>query len=360
MIHYVKGNLLESNAEALVNTVNTVGVMGKGIALQFKESFPMNYRVYRNACQKKEFNIGDILIVKDSNLMVGPKLIVNFPTKTHWRMPSDYSYIQKGLLTLRKEIENRHIRSIAIPPLGTHNGGLDWLVVKQMIEKALAGLDCEIMLYEPSDAIIEKLKKEKVKLTPARAMLLSMLGDMNVNGEVASVFAAEKIIYFMQRFGAKNFFRIEFKPYWYGPYSGGKVAHVLYYMNGSYIKGMGGMENRPFDYIWLIDGAVEEAEVFIERYENKKLLEICKTTKSFLQGCYSNYTLELLASVDYLFQTVPELKNWQTDDENHILDILEVEMQKWSERKKRLFERRFLFNALNYLSDAYKELNIVR
>ena len=89
MIHYVKGNLLESNAEALVNTVNTVGVMGKGIALQFKESFPKNYRIYRNACQKKEFHIGDILIVEDSNLMVGPKLIVNFPTKTHWRMPSD-------------------------------------------------------------------------------------------------------------------------------------------------------------------------------------------------------------------------------------------------------------------------------
>lgn len=349
MIHYVKGNLLESSAEALVNTVNTVGVMGKGIALQFKESFPENYRVYRKACQNKEFHIGDILIVEDSNLVTKRKLIVNFPTKTHWKMPSDYSYIQQGLVTLRKEIETRHIRSIAIPPLGSHNGGLDWLVVKRMIEDALAGLECEIMLYEPSDVIIERLKTERVKLTPARAMLLSMFGDMNKDGEFASVFAAEKVIYFMQRFGAKDLFKIEFKPYYYGPYSGGKVAHVLYYMNGSYIKGMGGMENRPFDYIWLIDGAEREANEFIDGNKDKRLREICATTMKFLRGCYSNYTLELLSSVDYLLQTVPALENWRNGDQNEVLDILEQEIQSWSKRKEQMFKRVLLSDALNYL-----------
>ena len=91
------------------------------------------------------------------------------------------------------------------------------------------------MIYEPSDVIIERMKSERIKLTPARAMLLSMFNEMNVNGEFASVFAAEKLIYFMQRFGAKKYFKIDFKPYYYGPYSGGKVAHVLYHMNGSYI-----------------------------------------------------------------------------------------------------------------------------
>lgn len=349
MIHYVKGNLLESSAEALVNTVNTVGVMGKGIALQFKESFPENYRVYKNACQKKEFHIGDILIVEDSNLVTGPKLIVNFPTKTHWKMPSDYSYIQQGLVTLRKEIETRHIRSIAIPPLGSHNGGLDWLVVKHMIEEALAGLDSEIMLYEPSDVIIERLKTERVKLTPARAMLLSMFGDMNKNGEFASVFAAEKVIYFMQRFGAKDLFKIDFKPYYYGPYSGGKVAHVLYHMNGSYIKGMGGMENRPFDYIWLIDGAEQEAINYIDRCMNNSLREICEKTKQFLRGYYSNYSLELLASVDYLLENAPMLQSWRTKDMGYVLDILEQEIQGWSKRKKQMFKRALLSDAVNYL-----------
>ena len=349
MIHYVKGNLLESNAEALVNTVNTVGVMGKGIALQFKEAFPDNYRVYKNACRNKEFHVGEILIVEDSNLASGRKLIVNFPTKTHWKLPSEYSYIEQGLTALRREIVNRKIRSIAIPPLGSHNGGLDWLRVKHMIEMALADLECDIMLYEPSEVIIEKMKSERVKLTPARAMLLLMFYDMNINGEFASVFAAEKLIYFMQRFGAKDLFKIDFKPYYYGPYSGGKVAHVLYHMNGSYIKGMGGMENRPFDYIWLIDGAGQEANNYIDRCMNSSLREICEKTKQFLQGYYSNYSLELLASVDYLLENVPTLQSWRTKDMGYVLDILEQEIQGWSKRKKQMFKRALLSDAVNYL-----------
>ena len=351
MIHYVKGNLLESNAEALVNTVNTVGVMGKGIALQFREAFQENYRVYKNACRKKEFNIGEMLIVEDLNLTSGRKLIVNFPTKTHWKLPSEYSYIEQGLIALRREIINRKIRSIAIPPLGSHNGGLDWLRVKQMIENALADIDCDIMLYEPSDVIIERMKSERVKLTPARAMLLQMFNDININGEFASVFAAEKLIYFMQRFGAKNYFKIDFKPYYYGPYSGGKVAHVLYHMNGSYIKGMGGMENRPFDYIWLIDGSDKEANAFIEEYKDESLRRICDKTKKFLRGYYSNYSLELLSSVDYLLENTPSLKNWRNCEIDYVLGILEDEISKWSKRKEHMFKRNLLENAVRYLSD---------
>lgn len=101
MIHYVKGNLLESEAQALVNTVNTVGVMGKGIALQFRESFPENYRVYRDVCKKKELKIGQVLVTEEDTMMQGHKIIVNFPTKTHWKYPSEYSYIEQGLQSLR-------------------------------------------------------------------------------------------------------------------------------------------------------------------------------------------------------------------------------------------------------------------
>lgn len=351
MIQYVKGNLLESKADALVNTVNTVGVMGKGIALQFREAFPENYRVYRNACHKDELHIGKLLIVEDSNLILGNKLIVNFPTKTHWRLPSEYSYIEQGLSALREEIVKRKIRSIAIPPLGSHNGGLDWFRVKHMIETVLSDLDCDIMLYEPSDVIVERMKSERVKMTPARAMLLLMLNDLNVNGEFASVFAAEKLIYFMQRLGAKNYFKIDFKPYYYGPYSGGKVAHVLYYMNGSYIKGMGGMENRPFDYIWLINGAEQEANAFIDGYKDDSLRAICDKAKKFLRGYYSNYSLELLATVDYLLENVESLKEWRRDDLGNVLNILEYEIQEWSKRKEQMFERSLLSNAVCYLRD---------
>jgi O-acetyl-ADP-ribose deacetylase (regulator of RNase III) len=352
MIHYVKGNLLESDAQALVNTVNTVGVMGKGIALQFKEAFPENFRVYYNACRKKELHIGDVLVVEDSNLASGSKLIVNFPTKTHWRYPSEYSYIEQGLQSLRREILARHIRSIAIPPLGSHNGGLDWLQVKQMVEKAMGDLDCEIYLYEPSDVIIERMRSERARLTPARAMLLTMLADLTKNGEFASVFAAEKLVYFMQRLGAADIFKVDFKPYYYGPYSGGKVAHVLYALNGSYIKGMGGMENRPFDYIWLLDDAEREASRFIDEAKNAvQMKEICEKTKVLLRDYYSNYSLELLASVDFLLNNVPALHNWRNADDNDVLDTLTLEIQNWSKRKEHLFKRNYLSAAYHYLKD---------
>lgn len=351
MIQYVKGNLFESKAEALVNTVNTVGVMGKGIALQFREAFPENYRIYKNACKNNELHIGELLIVEDFNLMSGHKLIVNFPTKTHWKLPSEYSYIAQGLTELRKQIISRKIRSIAIPPLGSHNGGLDWLRVKQMIEASLADLECEIFLYEPSETIIERMKSERVKLTPARTMLLHMFVDLNINGEFASVFAAEKLIYFMQRFGAKSYFRIDFKPHYYGPYSGGKVAHVLYRMNGSYVKGMGGMENRPFDYIWLTEDAVKEADAYIDGYKDHDLRSICDKTDTFLRGYYSNYSLELLSSVDYLLENVEALENWRNDDVDKVLDILEFEIQKWSKRKEQMFKRDLLLKAVDHLRD---------
>lgn len=349
MIHYVKGNLLESEAEALVNTVNTVGVMGKGIALQFKEAYPENFRVYYNACRKKELHIGEVLVVEDSNLTSGSKIIVNFPTKTHWRYPSEYSYIERGLESLRREIEARHIKSIAIPPLGSHNGGLDWLRVKQMVEQALADVDCDVYLYEPSEVIVERLKTERVRLTPARAMLLLMFSEMNREGEFASVFAAEKLIYFMQRFGAKEIFRIDFKPYYYGPYSGGKVAHVLYYMNGSYVKGMGGMDVRPFDYIWLTDDAALEAQKYIQDYKDSRLRDIYNKTKCFLQGNYSNYSLELLSTVDYLLENQPEMKGWKDADESEVAELLVHELQQWSSRKEKLFSPSLVTSAMREL-----------
>lgn len=350
MIHYIKGNIFESGAHALVNTVNTVGVMGKGLALQFRELFPENYHVYRNACKNKELQIGEMLVVEDANPACGKKTIINFPTKTHWRLPSEYSYIEQGLQSLRREIESRRICSIAIPPLGSHNGGLDWERVRHMVVKELSDLDCEIFVYEPSEVVLEKMKSERVKLTAARAMLLSIFGDMVRNGEFASVFAAEKIIYFLQRFGAYKIFNIDYKPYLYGPYSGGKVAHMLYYLNGSYIKGMCGMDNRPFDNIWLMDDAEEAANRYLKDAENSaSLLAICDRTKAFLSGYYSNYTLELLSSVDYLLEHSPSLTNWRCADDDTVLYSLAMEIQHWSRRKEQMFQRKHLAEAYRYL-----------
>lgn len=352
MIHYVKGNLFESDAQALVNTVNTVGVMGKGLALQFREAFPENYRVYRNACQSHSLSVGQMLVVDDINMKGVNKIIINFPTKTHWRLPSEYSYIEEGLQALRNEIISRGIQSIAIPPLGSHNGGLHWHRVKLMIELMLSDLSCDIYVYEPSDAIVEKMNSERVKLTPARAMLLAMFCDMIKNGEFASVFAAEKIIYFMQRFGASDIFKIEFKPYIYGPYSGGKVAHMLYALNGSYIKGMGGMETRPFDYIWLVDNIENDVNDFLNNHADKSRLQnICDKTKRFLQDYYSNYSLELLSSVDYLLKNNLELRDWRREDDDTVLRLLSDELKRWSPRKEQLFNSNYLLKAFNYIKN---------
>lgn len=352
MISYTKGNLFESGADALVNTVNTVGVMGKGIALQFKEAFPENYRVYRKVCRENALHVGEMLIVEDGNLLTGRKLIVNFPTKTHWRLPSEYSYIEQGLKALRKEIIDRKIRSIAIPPLGSHNGGLDWTRVKGMIEESLADLDCNVILYEPSNAIIERMKSERVKLTPARALLLAMLAELNAYGEFASVFAAEKLIYFMQRFGGKKYFNIDFSPYYYGPYSGGKISHLLYSMNGSYIKGMGGMENRPFDYIWMLDDTAKLASAYLKESDDNGLSEVFAKTSTFLNGYYSNYTLELLSTTDYLLDNTDSLDNWRQMSTKEVADTVELEIQKWSQRKQRMFSPQMINHAVTYLQNS--------
>lgn len=149
MIHFTKGNIITSSAEALVNTVNTVGVMGKGVALQFKEEFPKNLLKYKEACNSGELTPGELLITRELNSNGEEKIIINFPTKLHWRNPSKYEYITKGLKKLTKAISEHNIKSIAIPPLGCGNGGLDWNIVKGMIEEALIDVECEIYIYEP-------------------------------------------------------------------------------------------------------------------------------------------------------------------------------------------------------------------
>ena len=182
MIGYLRGNLLESGAEALVNTVNTVGVSGKGIALMFKDAFPENFRAYAAACQDNLIAPGG-LFVTERHDMLGPRFIVNFATKQHWRQPSRLPWIEQGLATLRQEIQQRGIRSIAIPPLGAGNGGLDWDTVKPLIADAMAGLDCDILVYEPTRAYQNVVKRHGVeKLTPARVLMAEMIRRYEILG----------------------------------------------------------------------------------------------------------------------------------------------------------------------------------
>ena len=121
--------------------------MGKRIALQFKHAFPHNFEVYKKTCREGELGIGKILAVADRNLLLGDKLILNFPTKTHWRLPSEYEYVDRGLVALREYVVAHRVPSLAVPALGCGNGGLDWKIVRPMIEQKLSGVESDIFVY---------------------------------------------------------------------------------------------------------------------------------------------------------------------------------------------------------------------
>jgi len=345
MISYVVGNILDSRAEALVNTVNTDGVMGKGIALQFKKAFPSNYRAYRDACKNNQIGIGKLFFFTDSNLSLGEKIIINFPTKTSWRKPSEYEYIEKGLDDLVNIIQEKNIKSIAIPPLGAGNGGLEWEKVKKIIHSKLDDIDTDIIVYEPSQIIKEYLKSERVKLTDARALLLFVLYDLVRNGEYVSEFSSEKVCYFLQRLGAEKYFNLKFTPNFYGPYSG-KVKYVLNILNGSYIMGYSGMSTKPFEPLSIVPDGYEEVNSYIN--SKKELSDIAEKTTRFLTGFYSDFTLELLSSLDYL------------SVKHNTLDpmFLKQKLEGWSDRKRTLFsDEKYIDISLQHIKSLQGSYN---
>lgn len=151
MITFTKGDLFESQAEALVNPVNCVGVMGKGLALQFKKRFPENFRLYDAACAFREIQTGKMFVTQPME-PGAPRWIINFPTKKHWSNPSKLEFIEDGLNYLRRFLIENHVNSVAIPALGSGLGGLDWKDVRRLIERELAGLDTEIYVYPPNQS----------------------------------------------------------------------------------------------------------------------------------------------------------------------------------------------------------------
>lgn len=339
MITFRKGNLLESDAQALVNTVNTVGVMGKGIALQFKNKYPLNYKKYLEACKSGSFNIGDVLVVLDGDLM-NNKLIINFPTKKHWRGNSKYEYIESGLQSLRVALIQHKIKSVAIPPLGCGHGGLEWRKVKELIVNALQNLDIEIQIYMPNAEIKKILQKEgvnkKAKLTPARAMLLYMMYNYESVGETSSLFVANKLAYFLQRRGEN--LRLNFKGHHYGPYSV-QLNHVLVNLNGKYLKGMEQNDAKPFEYLILNYNRFKEVKKYIDsELSNEQRIRL-DDVLNLLNGFESTYALELLSTVDFILSKNRNMK---------LQEIIES-VSSWNRRKANLFPKEHIEFAYNHL-----------
>ena len=344
---YITGNLLDANVDALVNTVNTVGVMGKGIALQFKERFPINFKVYASECKEKRVVVGKMLVVKD-NSMNGEKLIINFPTKTEWFKKSQYDYIEEGLKDLRKVIEIYKIKSIAIPPLGSGNGGLKWDNVKSLMNKYLQNLeDVDIIIYEPNAAVKEILQQQEqknIELRPGRAMLLYALFQYEKLGEVTSVFVANKLAYFLQKSGEK--LKLQFVPYTYGPYAQA-IDKVLYALNGKYLSGLEQMKAKAFEPLKLNYDRYGEVQDYIRKNLTPEQHLRLKNLFELIDGFESSLSLEILASVHYLLA------------ENSKLSTSELlsKIQSWNERKKQLIDKEHIEIALERLKDYGRKLN---
>ena len=345
---YITGNLLEADTEALVNTVNTVGVMGKGIALQFKERFPLNFKLYSIACKKGDMKVGKMLVVNE-NTLNGQKIIINFPTKNEWRKKSEYSFIEEGLKDLVKVIKEYNIKSIAIPPLGCGNGGLRWESVKLLMNKYLGNIsNVEIHIYEPNDLVKEILQKEEVKkevtLTDARAMLLYSLYKYEKMGEIATVFAANKLAYFLQKSGEPM--RLQFIPYKYGPYANG-VEKVLYALNGKYLNGLEQMEVKAFEALKLNYERFDEVEEYVMKNLSLDQRQRLESVFEIIEGFETTLSLEILSSTHFLIDQNSKL----TDNE------LFEKIQNWNERKRSLIKKEYIQIAMDHLTEYGSKLN---
>lgn len=353
MIEYTTGNLLEADAEALVNTVNTVGVMGKGIALMFKDAFPANFKVYEEACRKGNMRVGRMLVTKRTEL-VGPRWIVNFPTKEHWRNPSKVEWIKEGLGDLARIIEREGIKSIALPPLGAGNGKLDWLEVRPVIEEALKNLDdVKIVVFEPTREYQNVAKRTGVeKLTPPRALTAELVRRYSVVGIECTLLEVQKLGYFLERFTRKyrlGPMEFTFSANRYGPYSD-KLKHMLNSLDGSYLHCEKRVSDaKPFDVIRFEDSKRDKVSAYLTVPEAKPYRQALQATTDLIDGFESPAAMELLATVD-----------WLVDRQNVRATVasLRAGLREWpggegsGSRKSKLFDDRLLGLALDALSEA--------
>jgi O-acetyl-ADP-ribose deacetylase (regulator of RNase III) len=294
MILRADGDLLLTDAEALVNTVNTVGVMGKGIALQFKQAFPDNYAAYEAACKHDEVQIGKMFVFHRAN---NPRIIINFPTKRHWKGNSKIEDIKSGLKALIEVVRKERIKSIAVPPLGCGNGGLDWAEVRPLIEQAFSELpDVNVQLFYPEGApkaVEMKIATKRPKMTPGRAVILEVLNRYAVPGYRLTLLEIQKLAYFLQEAGQG--LALKFVKQKYGPYAE-NLHHVLQRIEGHYVRGYG---DRSRDVsLELYPDAVKEAETFLanETCTQERLSRV----SSLIEGYETPYGLELLSTVHWV------------------------------------------------------------
>ncbi len=350
-MRFVQGNLLESKVEALVNTVNTVGVMGKGIALMFKEAFPANFLAYEDACKRKDVRIGR-MFVTENRTFEGPHWIINFPTKKHWRQPSKLEWIVEGLKDLRRVIQEHQIRSIALPPLGSGNGGLDWGDVRAEIQRILGDLEgVDIEVYEPTAKYQNVAKRTGVEeLTPARVLIAEMIRRYWVLGIECTYLEVQKLGWFLERtihsLGIEDPLKLHFKADKYGPYSD-RLRHLLNALDGTYLHCDKRLSDAgPADTIWFDEDRRKYVDLFLKQDSSQALNRVLDSTTKRIDGFESPLGMELLATVDWLIER---------EHAEPTISGIRSGLRQWpagqasAERKLRLFDDRLLKIALDRL-----------
>jgi len=294
MIIEGRGNLITTEADALVNTVNTVGIMGKGVALQFKQAFPENFKEYERACRHGEVRIGQMFVTYTG--MFVPRLIVNFPTKQHWRAPAQLEDVRQGLVDLISVVRREQIRSIAIPPLGCGLGGLRWEQVRPLIEQAFAELqDIQVILFAPGGAqsSARVIRTARPPMSAWVAGLIKLVEEYAMLGFATSHQEAQKLVYLLHEAGEP--IKVQFVKGEYGPYDQG-MKHALIALDGHYVNGFG--EGKRLDPVTLVDGAAEEAQAYLSDMPETR--ERIRRVTALIEGFESPYGLELLTTVHWV------------------------------------------------------------
>ncbi len=324
MIEIQHGDILRADAEALVNTVNCVGVMGRGIALQFKKAFPENFKAYKAVCDRKEMKPGMVLI-HDLNRLANPNYIINFPTKRHWKGKSRMEDIDSGLIALANEVRGRDIQSIAIPPLGCGLGGLDWREVRLRIERTFNKLpNVQILLYEPKGAPSPEVMAKSGKypnMTEGRAALLGLMRRYlsAVMEPYITLLEIHKLMYFMQEAGQN--LKLNFTKGPYGPYAE-NLRHVLTHIEGHFIEGYGDAADHPEKEI----NPKIEAMVLAEKYlkDHPDVQDHFEQVSHLIEGFETAYGMELLSTVYWVIRHENATSLKTTIEKTHA----------WNERKQ--------------------------
>jgi O-acetyl-ADP-ribose deacetylase (regulator of RNase III) len=311
--------------------------MGKGVALQFRRAFPANYNAYRAPCAAGEVQLGRMFVFQPGQL-AGPRAIINFPTKDHWRSRSLLADIEQGLRDLRRVLLELDVRSVALPPLGCGLGGLRWSDVGPLIEQALSELPLRVLVYEPQPAPApERMPeaRERPPMTPFRATLVGSSAAISHPGRPRRRSRCRSSSTSSQEAGEP--LRLRFVKQRYGPYADA-ARHAVERLEGHHLTGFG--DGTGDASVRLLPGAMEEAEAFLADHPETR--ERYERVAELIDGFETPYGLELLATTHWV----------AVHEDGGDAQAAARLVREWTERKGRLFTDEHVASAWHRLEQG--------